>query len=880
MSAIVGAVSAIAGVIGGAGSFFGNPLVKIAGGIALQMLGSKAKKKKKKSSSSSSKQASGTQLDTTVGGSQSREIGTGLFATAGQEISPAITFGPENKTAVKVILLSDFRIDGVNRVAINNIWCDLTGDNNTERGFNVTGETSAFVRIKLYKGDPNQSADAYLVKNSGGRWTANHKGAGLSYAIVSVDYDAEKMTSFPTFLFECRGVAYDPRFDSSVGGNGDQRYDDPKTWQYSDNPIVQAYTYSRGFHINGQLIAGKDMPSRDLPLPAWIAAMNVCDETIAAESNQKRYRASAIFVADGNVSHRDNLQPLLDACAGDLVERVNGDIPLVGMTRPIVAQLNEDDLIIGENASFVAKRSRSELINAVFGSYNEPEKTWSSVAYPAQIDVAAQNADGERHARQVDFKAVFSAQQAARLAQTLVRENRFQAKANVVVRPRWVVLEVGDWIEFTFKDFGKRIYEVQSRSLAPLANGARNVTLSLQEVGSGIYDNSVDIPALPAVISPSTPALQQFPDGLRVVAATAESPENKRKLPVIVVSWDQPTDIITVRGVLIELWKTSEPDSKIQFQARQPQNSFTISGCLLPHEAYSVRATVIPEPYRVTLWSDTKNVTTLDEDYDTGQILNDVADLNKWLTYDRRSIREENELIGLIASDASAGGYELSRSIKRELTVSLGKARAEFTEQITVAVSKTSALAAKLETLEAEVNGNIATAFNEIKAQVDTINGKVTANAQQLSFLNAQVDNVASSITIKSEVSSTATDGWARHGIVVKTGDGNNWSTGAFYIDVKPSQSRLVLLADQVVISNGDLTTPPFSFANGVLRSNAADIGTVTAGELNINNRFKVARDGTVEISGYAGSGRSVLTNSRYEVYDNAGRLRVQLGVW
>ena len=194
----------------------------------MQLLGSKAKKKKK-SSSSSSKQASGTQLDTTVGGSQSREIGTGLFATAGQGISPAITFGPENKTAVKVILLSDFLIDGVNRVAINNIWCDLTGDNNTERGFNVTGETSAFVRIKLYKGDPNQSADAYLVKNSGGRWTATHKGAGLSYAIVSVDYDAEKMTSFLTFLFECRGVAYDQRVESSVCGNGSKRYDDTST---------------------------------------------------------------------------------------------------------------------------------------------------------------------------------------------------------------------------------------------------------------------------------------------------------------------------------------------------------------------------------------------------------------------------------------------------------------------------------------------------------------------------------------------------------------------------------------------------------------------------------------------------------------------------
>ena len=367
------------------------------------------------------------------------------------------------------------------------------------------------------------------------------------------------------------------------------------------------------------------------------------------------------------------------------------------------------------------------------------------------------------------------------------------------------------------------------------------MTLSLQEVGSGIYDNSVDIPELPAVILPGTPALQQFPDGLRVVAAAAESPENKRKIPVIVVSWDPPVDIITVRGVLIELWKTKEPEQKIQFQARQPQNSYTISGCLLPHEAYSVRATVIPEPYRVTLWSDTKTVTTLNEDYDTNQILKEVSELNKWAAYDARSMREEKEWIGLIASDATSGGYELSRSIKRELTVSLGKARADFTEQITVAVSKTSALAAKLETLEAEVNGNIATAFNEIKAQVDTINGKVTATAEQISFLNAQVDNVASSVTIKSEVSAAAGDGWARHGIVVKTGDGNNWSQAALYIDVKPTQSRVVLLADQVVMSNGNLATQPFTFANGLLRLQAADIGDVVAGYIHSpDNRFVI----------------------------------------
>lgn len=840
MGAIVSAVGAIASVIGAGGSLFTNPLVKILGGIGLQLLGRKLSNKGKKSNRSS--EASGTRLETTVGGSQSREIGSGLFATAGQEISPAITFGKENKTAVKVIILSDFRIDGVNRVAINNIWCDLTGDNNTERGFGVTGETSPFVRIKIYKGDPNQQADAYLAKNSGGRWTAQHRGAGLAYAIISVDYHAEKMTSFPSFVFECRGVSYDPRFDSSVGGNGAQRYENPATWGYSDNPIVQLYTYSRGYHINGQLIAGKEMPARDLPLPAWITAMNVCDELIASEYNAKRYRGGAIFTADGSVTHRDNMQPLLDACAGDMVERVDGDVPLVGMTRPVVAHLNDDDLIIGERAIYKAKRSRAELINSIFGSYNEPAKVWDTVAYPAQIDEAAQNADGERHAKQIDFKAVSSSQQAARLAQAILRENRYQASATIVVRPRWIVLEVGDWIDLTFKDFGTKTYEVRGRSLAALgANGARNVTLTLQEVGGGIYDNSVDIPEMPTVIQPAEPVLQQFPDGLRVAAAVAESKENKRKIPVIVVSWDAPTDVITVRGVLIELWKASEPDRKIQFQVRQPLNSYTISGCLLPREAYSIRATVIPDPYRTTLWSDTKTVVTLNEDFDTTQLKNDITELNKWAAYDQRALREEKEWIGLIAADASVGGYELSRSIKRDLTVSLGNARAEYTELITVAVSKTSALAAKIETLEAEVNGNIASAVNEMKAQVETVNGKVTATASQITALNATVDKLSSNITIRSQVVASPGDNWARYTVQVKTGSNDNYSVGAFYIDVKPNQSRIVMMADQFIIADPKQAFQPFVFANGRLRLQAADIGEVVAAYMHSpDNQFLI----------------------------------------
>jgi len=64
--------------------------------------------------------------------------------------------------------------------------------------------------------------------------------------------------------------------------------------------------------------------------------MNVCDEM---EGTSKRYRSGMIFHSGDGVQHRDNLEPLFNACAGAYVERVDSDVPLVGMTQPVVATL-------------------------------------------------------------------------------------------------------------------------------------------------------------------------------------------------------------------------------------------------------------------------------------------------------------------------------------------------------------------------------------------------------------------------------------------------------------------------------------------------------------------------------------------------------------
>jgi len=871
-------IGAIAGAFGAIGGFIGSMgfIGKIVIGIGLNLI-SNAIAKKKRRKASQDKSLGGTNLNITYGGAQPREIGVGLFATAGQEIF-ACAFGEANKTFARVIQLSDFCIDSVSRILIEDEWCMLTGDNNSDRGYGITGKYAPYIRIKIYKGDIFQVADNYLVNMSGGQWTLNHRGDGLAYAIIYVDFDQEHMTSIPHMLFECRGRCYDPRFDSTVGGKGGQRWDNPDSWNYSDNPIVQAYNYSRGFYRGGELIMGKGMPPTDLPLSRWIEAMNICDELVGG---QKRYRSGMLFQSGNGVQHRDNLEPIVNACAGAIVEKVDGDVPLVGITQAIIATLEWEDLIVDASHTYRPKRPRTELVNAVHGTYNDPNRSWEAVAYPAQSDAAALAADGERHATQIDFRAVFDGKQAARLARSGLRENRYQKRFDITVRPRWIVLEVGDWINFNHKIYGNGTYRVVSRMLAEHgAQGTRNVTLTLQEVGAGMYDETVSIPELPINLPAPAIVYQNFPDGFSILATQAIAQDNTRKIPVFDLTWLAPTDV-TVTGIKIEYWQTSEPAAKLEQVVIGQKTAIRIVG-VAPKTDYTFRATFLTEPVRTTLWSAEITVTSEKEDFDLNvdNILDDIGDYNRWTAENLRALQEQEKFLGLVGADAIAAGYATSRQIKRDLNASIGASRAEYRELITVAASETTALAAKVETLEVQVGDDLAATVNQIQTSINTVQGQVTANAQSLTHLQTQVDDFSSTLTIKAETSASPDTAWSRYGIMVKAGNSSEWSTGAFYIEAQQDASRVVFQTDQFIVTNGNLTAAPLTFANGVLRLNAADIGNVTAGNININNRFKVSSTGEVEIKTANSLQRLVITNSVIEVYDGNNQLRVQLGIW
>src|SRR5690606_1028238 len=140
----------------------------------------------------------------------------------------------------------------------------------------------AEIWIKVYTGRMDQVADAGLIAHSNppGRWTANHRGAGVAYAVVTSVLHRERLPSPWEAFFEVAGVAYDWRKDDTAGGEGVHRYDDPTTWEPTSNPILIAYCATRGFWRGGEKIAGKGRPASALPLSFWTVAANICDEFV------------------------------------------------------------------------------------------------------------------------------------------------------------------------------------------------------------------------------------------------------------------------------------------------------------------------------------------------------------------------------------------------------------------------------------------------------------------------------------------------------------------------------------------------------------------------------------------------------------------------
>ncbi|MCW8279852.1 phage tail protein [Agrobacterium sp. InxBP2] len=802
-AAISGAISAVSGFIGGLGAV-GAFLLKTAVGVGVSLLAQSLAGKPKDPTFSINGTLQG-------GGDVPRSFIMGRTATAGSLVF-VNTWGQDGDTPnaylTQVIALSDLPVRGLAEVWVNGELVTLGGL--TDRGYAVN-EYPDSLWVKFYDGTQT-TADSFLftsVSNGNRWWNPDRIGRGVAYAIVTARVSKNMFSGVPSFKFVLEGLRlYDISRDSTQGGVGPQRFADPATWGGDGDflPAVQIYNLLRGITYNGQWFYGlQNLSSSRLPAAAWIAQIEKHRAgTLESTGWVNTYRSGGEIQVDAPLTSA--VEALLTACQGRISE-VGGVYYLhSGAPDAPVIAFTDDDILSTDEQEFTPFLGLADTINGVSANYPSPADGWVAKTAPPLYRTDLEAIDGNRRLMaDVDLNFVPYPEQVQRLMKSALEEARRFRRHTIVLPPKfWAYATPGTVFSWTSERNGYIAKLMRIDGVADRAN--LDVMIDITEVDPADYDWSSDTEFKPPVdgqLGVIRPTPQPIIDWFAEPATVKDAAGDDRR-PAIRLTWDN-TDgrLDDVIGIEYDIRLASTLEQVVTGRTDQPEvGSMLISQSLLPNEDYVVRGRYIPGGDRPVLWSGsipvtTPNVLLSDKDVFVDVDLTGVEEALGWL---RNSTRTAQDAIdGLIAAqmELATVAYKDTRNLARELSVELGAARAEYREDIQLAVNETMAVAGKVETLTAALGGSSA-------------------------FVNVAWAAIA------------APSGYAaRYGVTAAVNDGA-YRAASLLLDVPANPAlptRVIVQAGQFVVASDDGATikQPFTVTGGVLYANDIRVNSLSA---------------------------------------------------
>jgi hypothetical protein len=700
----------------------GSALFKAAVGVGINLgLGQLLGKKQKRDAQPPPR---GLQAELATGADTPRDVAFGRVATRGQ-LTWFLETGPNNRDFNGTYVLSDgwchslvsVLVDGV---AHNLVAQTVTGSEHAR--YHIDGFGSTIV-LRWHDGRPGQAADTDMVAVSGGEITENDVADGLCYVAATIVDVANNFQALPELMFVFDGYRlYDLRQDSSVGGSGDQRFDDPSTWAPGGvpqlhNPMLMLYNYGRGIRAGSEAAALGGFASDDGLIRATVmVAANACDESVALPDagSEPRYEASMIVKADGS-DHRSKVAPMLQAMAGHAVESAGRFGILPGTAQTPVVTFTDDDVLWDEGVEWSRLRTRDERINQVQGQHLSEAAGWQLDDYPGITNAAARIEDGEDKIATFDQPHLRSPTQAQRTGSIRLEESRY-GKARVALPMPFILLDAGDWVRWNSARYGDHLYWIDD-----IEQGADYVVrCALQRTHASVYGAPTLGTYTPPAAVPGPPALPTTVANFDV-DQVAVSEENN--IPALVATWDAPDDA-RVDAVVVEYRVVGSLASQKVTDLSPEDGQIIITG-LAPGVAYEARATIRTTPLRNTQWTAWQSATTLVTPVVPTDNAVSLSALGLGLQGVLASLnRNLGDLEEIVAADAVSGSLEkLERYTEdgeiRALVSRAGEvARALVAEETIARTSAVEALAAQSLLVQAELDGSTATGLMALQSAV------------------------------------------------------------------------------------------------------------------------------------------------------------------
>ncbi|OCJ64020.1 hypothetical protein A6U96_09465 [Agrobacterium tumefaciens] len=734
-----GLIAGLAGSILSAGTF-----VKLAIGLAINVgLSLYQQAKARREARKNQQSTGGVKLSIQMGESNPRSYLIGTRATAGRR-AYINNWGEEENTpnayiteVVEISCLPSYAgPQGMDAVWFGDtagtiLWNEPHPDG---RGFPIAQYRRNGVDYLWFKYlDGSQTtADSFLLSRFAGRAERPYRdtmiGRGCQIVIITARRHEELFRNgFPQGLYQPRPMRlYDIRKDSSVGGNGPHRWNDPSTWESSNNLPMMIYNIARGIYYNGRWVhGGRNFSAYRFPVSSWIAAINEADRDMGG--GRRQFQGGLEVSVD-----RDSLDVIEDlrlGCSGRLAE-VGGRIKaLIGAPGAAVYSFTDREIVVTADQDYEPFPTVAATHNTITGVYPEPAQRWADkdAAEQSSPELLARD-DGERLAVSFRFDAVFISAQVQSLTSTMILDEQRWRTHELTLPPNAAALEPNDPVAWSSDENGYSNKKFLVVRAIPMPGRLQRVVI--KEIDPSDYDPpSIIVPPVIGWMGP-VPVPPQPMYGWQVFPATLPDAEGNPRYPTIEVRCAPNQDDVSYVRVQVKLTATDELvfDSGDSTVIYEPPYAWVLNAVLAGNADYQARGKFVPASNRPTEWGGwiavrTPNIDGSDITVGLGQVRDDVKNRIMELQH------QMDQLAGIVESlSMSVATSDMDAKLDRDVMRSeLGDAVASVIDERETRVTAEGAMARRLSAVRAEMNDVVAEGYLSMKA---TTIGDTLANVE------------------------------------------------------------------------------------------------------------------------------------------------------
>ncbi|MGY5811997.1 phage tail tip fiber protein [Rhizobium sp. LEGMi198b] len=822
------AIAAISSFIGSIG-VIGKLVLTVAINVGMSLI-EKATAKKSDTST-----PTGVKLEITMGDDQPMSFVLGNYATAGRRKYVG-TWGDDGKTP-NAYLTDVIELGNLPSSGLNGMWADdrhctiLWGEPAADgRGYPVSEyrvNGKDYLWVKFVDGTQTV-ADAFLRTKFGSDadrpFKATMIGYGCPYVVVTARYNTTLFSGLPNWLFEVGSIKlYDLRKDSTNGGSGAHRWNNPSTWEPSLNPVVMVYNIVRGVYYGNEWVyGGQNLAAFCLAASSFIAGANACDITVSLSGGGTEPSSRAGIEVHCDQQPLDTVNELLKVCNGRMAE-VGGIFKiLIGVPGAAVYSFSDDDVVVTQEQDYQPFPSLGDTYNAIEATYPEPSEKWATKDAPGRYYPDLEAADGNRRLPvQIELPAAPYANQVQRVGQAMILDYRRFRTHQFYLAPDAYPLEPNDCVSYSSARNGYSNKKFLVVKVAPQRNFLVLVTIKEVDPSDYDWDPSQQLPTAVGWVGPITPPAQPM-YGWQVEPATINDSAGVPWRPSIKISSAPDQDDVTKVWVQVRLAATGDIVFDSDSTRYGEPYSWVINANFKGSTDYEARGRYIPFSTRLTDWSDwlpvtTPNVVITDLIVDLQHVKNDILDRFKGLQQELLDVRPlvEQLMINTQLSDA------VLDSAHRNLVASVGQSNATFSENIQVVADAANAAVSQVTTLTATVADNKA----QVDVEVAAVTSVANAAAAQATSLSATVGDLSAQGLVKFSVAADQTGVNARFSIALRTSTANSYVESGMFLEIYTvggvQKSRFSVMADQFSVLNPDsigTSYLPLVFQSGVLK--------------------------------------------------------------